>query len=274
MAFLESVLIGTLLVAVLLPATVVFGGLAFLPRDPRYWTWAHVRGALRRDGPVLGAMVAMVAIFSLQVTLDKPITAWLGWDFTPAFAAFDGGLHRAVQAAAPRWLVVALALVYLLGFPVVIYLTPILGAWLGDRTTVLRGFGVFAGLYILALPFYLFFPVSETWTTGAAENLVLITPWTETVLYAFNDVNNAFPSMHTAMAIASAWAAWRIPSRAYRAFAATMATLIPVSTIVLGIHWSLDVAAGLVCALVVILVVRRAVPSETAPPAPAATATG
>lgn len=261
MAFLESLVVGVVLVAILLPATVLLGGLAFLPRERRLWTWAHARTALSRHGLVLAMMLGMIALFSLESALEPAATALVGRDFTPFFAEFDGGLHRAVQAATPSWLVFALAIVYLLGFPVLLYLTPILGAWVGDRVVVLRGFAVFAGLYLVALPFYLFFPVDEVWAVGSAANLVLITPQTEQILYAFNSVDNAFPSMHTAMAIASAWAGWRLPGRAWRVFSVATATLIPISTIVLGIHWTLDVVAGIVAAVLVVLVVRRAVPA-------------
>ncbi|MHB8585794.1 MAG: phosphatase PAP2 family protein [Thermoplasmatota archaeon] len=254
------------LLATLLPFTILLGGAIFLPWTREYWSLDRARRVLQRHGLVLLAMILVVGVFVIVHAIGDAMPPSLQWDLTNVIGAPDGNLHAAIQAATPGPISFFLAAVYLFGFPALIYLTVFLSAWLDDGRTARRALAVYLIVYAIAVPFYLFVPVSEVWTTGKAVNLALVYPWIKPLLYSFNGTNNGFPSEHTAMAVAVAYVAWMGSPKPYAWFAVVMAFLVMISTIVLGIHWTLDVVAGLVVALVACRIVDRWLPVDRPTP--------
>jgi membrane-associated phospholipid phosphatase len=153
------------------------------------------------------------------------------------------------------------AVVYVVGFPFALYFTPFYFAWQDDRLRVRRAVAAIALCYAVAMPFYLLFPVNEVWFVHKADNLAVgALPVLGPALYQFSGVNNNFPSLHTALSASLAAVVWDSPNRRYAWFMAALAACTAVSTVVLGIHWTLDVAAGLLLAAGVAWAVRRIVP--------------
>jgi len=250
-----------LLLSLALPISILLGGVLFVPRRAAFWSLERARLAATRHRAVLLGMLGVLALAIVQTQIDPAVTAALGWDFTPTFRAIEGDVHlRLQQAFDLPALTFLLAVVYVIGFPVFTQFTVLLFVWLDAKRLAERAFAAFALCYVLALPFYLFFPVSEVWTVGEARNLALFHPAVEAHLYAFNEVGNCFPSLHTAMSVALAAVAWQSGHRAYARFGAVLATLIVVSTILLGIHWITDVVAGLALAALVVVLVDRFLP--------------
>jgi membrane-associated phospholipid phosphatase len=262
-ALLLSFLTAAFLLVALLPATIVVGGAVFLPHTREYWSWKRIRTVATRHRAIIGCMIGIVAVFVLVHALEDAIAPYLHADYTQAIGGIDGDLQASLQAALPGWGAFGLAFVYLLGFPILVYLTPFLSIWRDDGRTAWRAFAAYALVYAFAVPFYLFFPVREVWTVKpGVHNLALVYPWVKGLLYSFNGTANDFPSEHTAMAVAVAYVAWRASDRRFAWFAVADATLVAASTILLGIHWTLDVLAGLVVALVAVVLVDRWLPVE------------
>lgn len=258
------------------------GGALFLPRHRAYWRGSYIARVARRHWLPIAAGILIVAVNTLETALDPAWSRWLGWDFTAFFARVDGDLVASVQAVTPRWLADGLAIVYVVLFPFVLYFSPFYYAWLDDGVRLQRAVWSIGLCYLAALPFYLFFPVNEAWyhydTVGQAAGHPAIHNWARDLpgiggaLYQFSGVNNNFPSLHTALSAATAAVAFgRAPanrhggSRLYAPFTIAIAGLTAVSTLVLGIHWTLDVAAGLLLAAGVAWTVRRIVPDQPAP---------
>ncbi|MEA3202611.1 MAG: hypothetical protein QOI63_277 [Thermoplasmata archaeon] len=242
-----------------LPMSVLVGGALFVPWRRAHWNlsaWAH---ALARDGWVVAGLVLMLVPEVLESQVDPFLTRHVGIDFTPVAAALDGDLHVRLQALLPQGGLHALfTFAYVAGYPFLIIFTPMLGIWMGRGAMARRALGAYALCYAVALPFYLFAPVQEVWHyDGRVQNVATSYDWVRTHLYSFNEVNNCFPSLHTAISVAMAGVAWHGPSRRYRHLAWLLAAMIVFSTVYLGIHWVVDVAAGLVLAAVAVHLVER-----------------
>lgn len=242
-----------------LPMSVAVGGVLFVPWRRRHWTLAAWTQALARDGWVVAGLVLMLVPEVLESQVDPFLTRALGLDFTRWAALPDGDLHVRLQAALPqRWLHALFTFVYVAGYPFLIIFTTVFGIWMGRGAMARRALGAYALCYAFALPFYLFVPVQEVWAYDPrVQNIATSYDWVRDHLYSFNEINNCFPSLHTAIAAAMAGVAWGGPSRRYRHLCWALAALIVFSTVYLGIHWTVDVAAGLVLAAVVLRLVGR-----------------
>lgn len=281
-----------LLLFVALPVTTLAGGALFMPWRRQYWSLGHIRSMLRAHGWVLGGLVAMLLPIWAESQVDPIVDSWTGLDFTPALLALEGGFHAWLQSSlgGVEWLLQpVLAASYVAGYPVLIILTPVLGIWLGRPLLARRALAAYALCFAVAVPFFLFMPVDEVWfahntcppgdpsaflqacNQGAVRNLVLEYDFVS--IYAYNEINNCFPSLHTAMSVALAAVAWRSGApRRYAWFAAVLAGVIVASTVYLGIHWVSDVVAGLAVAWGVVFAVERWIPDRrptppTTPPA-------
>lgn len=272
-----------------LPLTVLAGGALFVPWKRRFWNLAHWTQMLARHGWVVAGLVLMLFPAFLVSVLDPVIYDLLGVDFTNIFVNLEGGFHHWLQSSLSglQWfLQPVLATAYVAGYPVLIILTPMLGVWLDKGILARRALGAYALCFAFALPFYLFFPVQETWyayntcppgmpmdlaacNNGEVQNLAIQYPFVLKNIYAYNELNNCFPSLHTAISVAMATVAWRTGApRRYVAFAATLSALIVASTIYLGVHWVADVVAGLLLVPLVVKLVERFWPQAEQVPAP------
>jgi membrane-associated phospholipid phosphatase len=242
-----------------LPLSVLVGGVLFVPWRRAYWNLAAWARALARDGWVVAGLVLMLVPEVIESQIDPWMTRHVGIDLTPWAAALDGNLHVRLQAMLPQpWLHALFTFAYVAGYPFLIIFTPMLGIWMGRGAMARRALGAYALCYAVALPFYLFVPVQEVWAYDPhVQNIATSYDWVRTHLYSFNEINNCFPSLHTAISVAMAGVAWRGPSRRYRHLSWLLAALIVFSTVYLGIHWVVDVVAGLVLAVVAVHFVGR-----------------
>lgn len=100
--------------------------------------------------------------------------------------------------------------------------------------------------YLIAIPFYLFFPVNEVWYVHSKVEFLIpqVYPNFEQEYRALSGLNNCFPSLHTSLSVTMAVIALksRIP-RIGTLYSACAAVII-FSIFYLGIHWVLDMVAG------------------------------
>jgi len=262
-----------LLVLVALPASTAGGGLVLLPWARERWSLAYWGRLLARHGVVVAGLILMLVPEIIESQLDPAITARLpaAWQTGPTafLAGLENGWHHGLQAALPwTWLRLLFTAIYVAGYPFIIVCCVMLPVWMDRGRLARRALAAYAICFAAALPFYLFMPVNEVWAyygDGYVHNVINDYPLVREHLYSFNDINNCFPSLHTAISVALAALVWRsnMPRR-LRVTAVALASGIVFSTLYLGIHWLADVLAGLALAAAAAWLATRWFPDTAA----------
>ena len=203
-------------------------------------------------------ILIVFAIYNAKDTLDqidRLLMASTGLDMTPYIWAIEGNLVLWVQQTFQAdWLTTVLTHFYVAGFMFICYVSIFYFAyfddrWLADRVTL-----SIAWVYILAVPFYLFFNVRVTGDTiPEMETLAYtLTPEIADWFRRIDPFTNGMPSLH----IGIPFAVWLCLTRfdddrrwnryRYTVFAYTLLTAFTI--IYLGIHWFLDIIGGMLIA--------------------------
>lgn len=114
-----------------------------------------------------------------------------------------------------------------------------------------RGFQVFCSAiaidYFLSLPFFLAFPVVERWADPDNSAMLLSDLWSSNLIEKIRPISgleNSFPSFHVSLSTVIV-VTWYLFSSRLRIPVLALALTVIVSTFALGVHWLLDIAAGL-----------------------------
>jgi membrane-associated phospholipid phosphatase len=106
--------------------------------------------------------------------------------------------------------------------------------------------------YLFAMPFYLFFSVSEVWSFRPDVQALMLHafPTFETAYRPTSGLTNCFPSLHTSISVSMAFLAFKSKNIFWSRFTLISTGLIIFSIFYLGIHWMTDMCAGLVLGVV------------------------
>ncbi|HUF50176.1 MAG TPA: PhnD/SsuA/transferrin family substrate-binding protein [Longimicrobiales bacterium] len=220
---------------------------------PPQRTWLH------RVAPMLqtrrGLRLLLLLVFAVNL-LESSLENWL----SPKLPLL--GAVRLQLARAAHWLeggftfeqhelangvaVIGYSLAYYLALPI---LLGAVGFALARRASI-RPFRVFSLAvaidYLVSLPFYLFFPMPERWWHAESEAIVLSDRWTPLLIELYRPISaldNSFPSFHVSLTVLLVSLAFMFRLR-HRWSALFLGACIVLGTVVLGIHWLADVAAG------------------------------
>lgn len=207
---------------------------------------------LRRFMWMFLLMLGVLLLNGYELALEKklPYSA----DFTPWIFRLEGHFVQQVQnlTHAP-WLTGITSFFYLVVFQSLILAS--LFIYAGEKRTVFLHATCCAVIlnYLIAIPFYLLFPVNEVWSypdSGVSFYMLEAFPEFETVYRPLSGINNCFPSLHTSISVTMAILAVRSGNRRWGFFASISAVIIVFSIFYLGIHWLTDMLAGLLLATV------------------------
>lgn len=195
---------------------------------------------------LIAAAYGMIALNLLVARIEAYSSQRVTWDFTAAVAKVGTGLLHFLQRL--QWPPLTHLLTYVYVF---VFTMAMLGAviiYLANRdVAALKNHVVSYWVnYIVALPFYLWFPVNEAWAGGKGIRFLIpdVFPAFEQVMRPHSGLNNCFPSLHTSLALTYALVAWRHGYRRLAILLSIAAGLVMLSTLYLGIHWVLDMAFG------------------------------
>lgn len=230
-------------------------------------------------------IVAIFALKSFADIVNDPIRDSLQVDFTPVIYSLEGDAALHIQnLLLNNDLTLFLAIVYTFGFLFAFNFSFVLYAYEDDRRTAGRMVFVNLLLTLMSLAFFLFIPVFVTsWPAmnhsldpcapansgipGMRPLLYTLSPWLTDFFYAHDPFDNCFPSLHIAMPLAMAiivygartasgmrgtetgeergWRENRRSHTAYLWFLVCLTCLVALGVIYLGVHWFIDILAGI-----------------------------
>lgn len=230
-------------------------------------------------------ILAIFALKSFADIVNDPIRDGLQVDFTPVIYSIEGDAALHIQnVLLNNGLTIVLAVVYTFGFLFAFNFSFVLYAYEDDQRTASRMVFVNLLLTLMSLAFFLFVPVFVTsWPAmnhsldpgapatsgipGMRPLLYNLKPWLTDFFYAHDTFDNCFPSLHIAMPLSMAIIVygartasgvqrtedgerrgWRESGRshtAYLGFLVGLTCLVALSILYLGIHWFVDILAGI-----------------------------
>jgi len=113
--------------------------------------------------------------------------------------------------------------------------------------------------YMIAIPFYLFFPVNEVWSFHPNVKLLILDvfPTFEQDYRPLSGLDNCFPSLHTSISVSMAVIAVQSRSTFWKYFVPCSSAFIIFTIFYLGIHWLSDMCAGVILGVVASRVALR-----------------
>lgn len=237
-------------ILVLLPVSVV----VFIDRQRLARTRSEWRNRLRTAAPIIVVLLVVLLINRIARQTAPEISREVGIHLTAAFYNIEGEfilLFQTIQTAettAYFSTVYVYGYTFLLLFPIIAYFT------LSDTRTFRRLLAAYALNYAIGLLLYVLiiaYGPRNVMPAELTERMLYDTnPQYQYLTREVNSSTNVFPSLHTSLSATVAAFASITRSEFPKWFpvAVVLATSVAISTMYLGIHWGIDVAAGLAVA--------------------------
>jgi hypothetical protein len=186
--------------------------------------------------------------------------------FTRLIYGLEGTVVAAFQTIASTPLTVFFTAAYLVGFPTIVLFT-YFKLKAHDEREARRYALAYVVLVLLAVPFFVFFPVGipALYAPVDIEPLIFqLSPVIRAGMLATDTMVKAFPSLHTGLSVLAALYARKADEK-YAATAFALAGVIVFSTFYLGIHWLTDAGFAVVLVAIAYVISRRIDPDRVLP---------
>ncbi|QFU81751.1 phosphatase PAP2 family protein [Natronorubrum aibiense] len=259
-------MLGRLLVEVASVVSILLA--VFIPlcigRNRLRTTWKEWRVRLYKSAPV--AAVVIVALLINRVARQHlPDFSWaIGWNLTPTFYAIEGEAIIWFQSFANPAITQYFSFIYVYGYAFMLIFPVIAYFALSDTRPLRELLSAYAFNYLIGLVLYLL--VIAYGPRNVIPDMI------QTVLYDFqpqyqsltrevNHNTNVFPSLHTSLSATVALFAYRTRQEypIWFGVAVLLAVSVAISTMYLGIHWAIDVSAGVALAILSVVASDRLV---------------
>jgi membrane-associated phospholipid phosphatase len=200
----------------------------------------------------------IVIIHLIEVNFFDTITTnYIGVDFAYLINSIEGDIVYNFSNLWNFFLIYFSVVIYILIYPFTLWFSPFYYLIKNNRKSIANLTYGFAIIYFFALPFYLFFPVTNVYKFyNLSSNLNLVIPHIENFFYVTTTQNNCFPSLHVAMSIIIAWSSLTMKNRLYSYFLTFIMIFVIFSVVYLTIHWLLDIISGVLIAILTILILK------------------
>ena len=212
----------------------------------------------------------MIVVFSVYLWkdildgMDRILMANTQLDMTPYVYAIEGDIALWVQEGFRNDLLdVVLTHFYVMGFMTATFASFVYPIYFDDRHMADRVSLSMFWVYILAIPFYLFFNVRVTGDYIPLMETVAydLTPEIHNWFTRIDPFTNGMPSLHIGLpfAIWLTMTRWDEDGRwlRFRRFLVFFLALTAFSIIYLGIHWAIDIIGGMIVAIAAVSVTER-----------------
>ncbi|MEK8215783.1 phosphatase PAP2 family protein [Paenibacillus sp. FSL L8-0463] len=201
---------------------------------------------------VIVGMISVLLLNKYELQIEQKMQ--LASDYTSVFFGLEGHFVQTVQQIfyAP-WLTPIVAFFYI--FMLQAVLAASLGVYLLEKNRLMLYATCYTIMliYTVAIPFFLYFPINEVWSyapAGVRFIMLDVFPNFEQEYRPLSGLNNCFPSLHTAIAVATALLAFRSGNNRWKIISTISAVAIVFGIFYLGIHWLIDMLGGTLLAVV------------------------
>lgn len=239
--------------------------LALMLFAPRHWGrgfWWNMQRMLIGYRWHLGLFALIVVEKNWVDSLNDPVRGVFG-DKTWLLFAIEGDVtHRIQDLFRSETLTAFLSVHYLWMYVFLNYFTVILFAYRDDRELANLAALNYSVIYVLAIPFYIFFNVQITsdYIPGMDALLYFSSPSFFDFFVRVDPLDNAFPSLHIAIPFGLILVTWWTmrrrgytirdwEHRGYLWFMIVNTAIFAFSILYLGIHWITDIPGGMLVGL-------------------------
>ncbi|KYH27820.1 PAP2 superfamily protein [Halalkalicoccus paucihalophilus] len=223
---------------------------------------AELRYQIRESGPYLVGLGVVYLLNKLAHQLTTTLSGVIGVNITDTLVALEGGLVGQLQAALPMEAAVwyfsfayVFGFAFVLVFPIVAYLLLPTQRYLKELLVAyMINYGAGTVFYTL----FIAYGPRRALPSEVGQPMFEQFPEIMTLTAAINTSSNVFPSLHTSMAMTVLLFAWwtRDHYPHWLWISAVFVLSIVVSTMYLGIHWLIDVLAGMILAVASVYLAR------------------
>ncbi|WP_306054564.1 phosphatase PAP2 family protein [Natronococcus wangiae] len=259
---------GVLLLLVLVVGVLLVLTSALCDVDPFWLTLDDARARAREIVPYVGILGIVYLFNRSSHAVGQRLSAAIGLDITGTLHALEGNFVADLQGAFPYEFAEYFSFVYLFGFaftlafPVVAYFVLPSQRYLKELFVAYAvNYGAGAACYVL---FIAYGPRNVIATVR--EPMFELYPQVVAITAAVNSSANVFPSLHASLTVTVWLMAWRTRDEypLWPWISTFTVVNIIASTMFLGIHWLIDVIAGIGLAVISVAVALRVTARESA----------
>jgi len=201
----------------------------------------------------LGLLFILLAVFTvnyvqtqMESSLKNPAQYETGYQIAQAFMELEGDLDFSQFEGLGEGAAAAHSISYYILFPVLLLMV-IAGLLFRREITPIRVMTLGLAIsYLIALCFFIFFPVPERWAFPPANATllsdVLSTGWVE-FYRSFRALDNSFPSLSAAFILVMIFVCYRYRFK-FKNPICLLGVMVILSSFTLGIHWVPDLVMG------------------------------
>lgn len=216
--------------------------------------WRH---RLRLVAPYLLVLGGILLLNKGTQVFVVELSLLINVDLTSLIYDIEGEFVATFQAALPTLALHYFAFIYVIGY-VFLLVFPLIAYFALPSVRRLKellvAYGINYGLGVFSYTLFIAYGPRNMMPDTVRQPLFELYPETFLLTSAVNANTNVFPSLHTSLAVTVLLFAWltRAEYPVWTAIATIFAASVVLSTMALGIHWLIDVLAGVLLAVLAV----------------------